>query len=171
MSTADQPFAGYRVRPRFKIESDHSVELLREKLQLGLQEEQAPCTGVVNHGYVTLYIPPQDRHYWSPQLNLTFEETEEGSLIRGLYGPRPVVWTMFIFFYSIIGLAILFIGVIGFSYGTLGKSVSILWMEPILILIFFSLYLVAHYGQKLGEKQMIILHNFLIKSTDLKLGS
>lgn len=167
MSTADLPGAGYRVRPRFKIESDYSVDTLKKKLQDGLQQEQATCTGIVNDGYVTIYIPHEDQHYWSPQLNLTFEETEKGSLIRGLYGPRPVVWTMFVFFYSVIALAVLFIGVLGLSYAMLGKSTVILWLEPVLILIFLSLYLVAHFGQKLGEKQMIILHDFIVKCTDL----
>ncbi|HCM75667.1 MAG TPA: hypothetical protein DIS90_04760 [Cytophagales bacterium] len=165
MSNEEQ--SGYRVRPRFKIESEFSVETLKKKIEEGLGQEQAPCTGSVNPGYITLYIPQKDQHYWSPQLNLTFEETEKGSLIRGLYGPRPVVWTMFVFFYSIIGLAILFIGVLGLSYWMLGKSTSILWLEPILILIFLSLYLVAYSGQKLGEKQMIILHDFIVKCTNL----
>ena len=169
MITTDQPTAGYRVRPRFKIESNYSVETLKTKLQDGLRQPHATCTGIVNPGYVTLYIPHQDQHYWSPQLVLTFEETEKGSLVRGLYGPRPVVWTMFVFFYSIIGVAVLFIGVMGMSYLMLGKSAAILWLEPILILVFLSLYLVAHFGQKMGEKQMIILHEFIVECIDLKM--
>lgn len=169
MSSPNQPSAGYQVRPRFKMETRFAAEELKKKLQVSLEQEQANCTGVVNEGYVTLYIPPQDRHYWSPQLNLTIEDTAEGSLIRGLYGPRPVVWTMFVFFYAIIGLAILFIGVLGFSQWILGNPATILWFVPVLILVFLSLYLVSHFGQKLGEKQMITLHNFIIQSTGLEM--
>jgi len=166
-SIPEHPAAGYKVRPRFKIETHYSVEELKKKLQEGLQQEDATCIGIVNPGYVTLYIPRQDQHYWSPQLNLTFEKTEKGCVLRGLYSPRPVVWTMFVFFYAIIALAVLFIGVLGLSYLMLDKPASILWLVPALIVIFLSLYLVAFFGQKLGEKQMIILHDFTVQCTEL----
>jgi len=166
-SIVKQPVAGYKVRPRFKIETSYSVEELKKKLQDGLHQEDASCIGIINPGYATIYIPRKDQHYWSPQLNLTFEETEKGSVLRGLYSPRPTVWTMFVFFYSIIGLGVLFIAVMGLSYLMLGKPAAILWWVPVLLLIFLSLYLVAHFGQKLGEEQMIILHEFTVKSTEL----
>jgi hypothetical protein len=166
-SMIQQPIAGYKVRPRFKLETNYTVEALKKKLHDGLQHDDATCIGIVNPGYVTLYIPHKDQHYWSPQLNLTFEETEKGCVLRGLYSPRPAVWTMFVFFYAIIGLAVLFIGVLGLSYLMLDKPAAILWLVPALILIFLSLYLVAHFGQKLGEKQMIILHDFTVQCTEL----
>jgi len=166
-STIEHPVAGYKVRPRFKIQTNYSVAVLKKKLQDGLQHHDAMCIGIVNPGYATLYIPRKDQHYWSPQLNLTFEETENGSVLRGLYGPRPAVWTMFVFFYALIGLAVLFIGVLGLSYLMLEKPATILWLVPILSSIFLSLYLVAHFGQKLGEKQMIILHDFTVQCTEL----
>jgi hypothetical protein len=166
-SIPEHPAASYKVRPRFKIETHYSVEELKRKLQEGLQQEHATCIGLVNPGYVTLYIPRKDQHYWSPQLNLTFEETEKGCVLRGLYSPRPAVWTMFVFFYAIIALAVLFIGVLGLSYRMLDKSAAILWLVPVLIVIFLSLYLVAFFGQKLGEKQMIILHDFTVQCTEL----
>jgi hypothetical protein len=166
-STIEHPVAGYKVRPRFKIETNYSVDELRMKLQEGLRQEDAACIGIVNPGYVTIYLPRKDQHYWSPQLNLTFEETEKGCVLRGLYSPRPAVWTMFVFFYAIIALAVLFIGVMGLSYLMLDKPAVILWWVPVLILLFLSLYLVAYFGQKLGEKQMIILHDFTVQCTAL----
>lgn len=166
-SLPDHPVAGYKVRPRFKIETNYSAEELKKKLQEGLRHDDATCIGIVNPGYATLYIPRNDQHYWSPQLNLTFEETEKGCVLRGLYSPRPTVWTMFVFFYAIIGLAVLFIGVLGLSYLMLDKPAGILWLVPVLSLIFLSLYLVAHFRQKLGEKQMIVLHDFTVRCTDL----
>ncbi len=159
---------GYRVRPRFKMETSYSSEQLLAKIKQALESENATCTGQVHSRYATIYIPHEDQHYWSPQLSLSVEETENGAILRGLYGPRPVVWTMFIFFYSVIGVAILFIGILGLSYLSLGKDPSILWVIPILTIIFLSLYLVAHFGQKLGHDQMIILHTFIEKAVGLK---
>ncbi|MEQ8364505.1 MAG: hypothetical protein RH948_16640 [Cyclobacteriaceae bacterium] len=155
--------AGIRVRPRFKLETLYSSEQLLHQIKEALDKEDAPCTGQVHAQYATIYIPHKDQHYWSPQLTLSLEETESGSILRGLYGPRPVVWTMFIFFYSLIGVAILFIGVMGFSYLSIGKSTTMLWYIPILVVVFLSLWLVAHFGQKLGHDQMVILHTFIEK--------
>ena len=160
-NSAEEQFSGYRVRPRFKVETEYPVEEVVTRIKESLKKEGSPCKGQVHVSNTTLYLPQEEQHYWSPQLSLSFEETETGCMVRGLYGPRPVVWTMFVFFYSIIGVAILFISVMGYSYLSLGKSGTILWLVPILLFVFLSLYLVAHFGQKLGHNQMITLHRFM----------
>ncbi|MEP2024651.1 MAG: hypothetical protein ABJH98_17430 [Reichenbachiella sp.] len=124
--------------------------------------------GTVIEGHATLSLPPRDQHYWSPQLSLSFESSETGSVLRGLYGPRPEVWTMFVLFYSIIGFAVLVILVIGYSNWTLGQSAQILWLVPALVGIFLTLYLVSYFGQKMGRKQIVTLHNFVEKALDVK---
>lgn len=153
-----------QVRPRFRVETAQSVDEITNKIQLALDQEDTPCKGRLIPGYFTIFIPQKDQHYWSPQLSLTMEETETGTLLRGLYGPRPTVWTMFIFFYSIFGFAVLIITIVGLSYMMLDKPATILWLVPILILVFFSLYLVAYFGKKKGHDQLIILHTFVEKA-------
>ena len=168
--TAEEHLPPYRVRPRFQIETEYTITELAEKINLGLQRGNAPCKGRVNPTYATLYLPYEEQHYWSPRLTLTLEETENGgSLLRGLYGPRPAVWTMFIFFYAIIGFAMMVIGIIGLSHLTLGDPAPILWLVPVLGVVFLSLYLVAYFGQKLGHDQMVILHQFMEESTGLEI--
>ena len=159
----------FRVRPRFQIETTFSIEELTEKIQSGLDKENAPCLGQVSPMFATIYIPQEDQHYWSPQLSLNFEETETGIFMRGFYAPRPAVWTMFIFFYAVIGIAILFILIFGFSYRSLGNSGAILWLIPVLVIIFFSLYAVAFTGQKVGHDQMVTLHRFIEDCTGLEI--
>ena len=158
------------VRPRFRIETTDSIESWSEKIKQGLQKDAAPCQGQVSPGgFITLFLPKEEQHYWSPQLNVTMEKTDEGCIIRGLLGPRPTVWTMFVFFYFIIGFAALIISFVGFSYVSLGKPGTILWLVPVLILVFLSLYLVAYFGKKMGRNQMITLHKFFEESTGLKI--
>ena len=149
-----------RVRPRFRINTPYSAEEVLERIQIKLDKENAPCKGRLIAGHATLLIPHEDQHYWSPQLSLSVEDDEGGSLLRGLYGPRPSVWTMFIFFYSLIGVAILFVAIFGFSYKSLDGNAGILWLLPVLVLIFLTLYVVAYFGKKLGHDQMVILHHF-----------
>lgn len=163
----DDHLPHYRVRPRFKIETPYSIEAISQKVSDGLSDENAPCKGRVNKGYISLYLPQKEQHYWSPQLAITLEESDNGCLLRGLYGPRPAVWTMFVFFYSLLGFATLVIAVVGFSKLSLDKTAPILWVLPALILMIASLYLVAYLGQKASHDQMLTLHQFLEKSTGL----
>ncbi|MEL7002107.1 MAG: hypothetical protein AAFN93_05135 [Bacteroidota bacterium] len=166
MSSADRTLSSnskksLQIRPRFRFESDYSVEQIENKLKSALKENDAPCQGRVIGGHATLHLPTEEQHYWSPQLSITFEENNSGSLIRGLYGPRPQIWTMFVLFYSIIGFAALTILMFGLSYLSLSKSADILWLVPILGIIFLSLYLVSSYGQKLGHDQVLVLQKFI----------
>ncbi|MCA6079110.1 hypothetical protein [Fulvivirga sedimenti] len=151
----------FHVRPRFRIELDMPVSELETRLKRSLEKENAPVKGRVITGHATFYLPIDQQHYWSPQLGISFEENNDGTLLRGLYGPRPQVWTMFVLFYSIIGFAALVISVFGLSYWSLGKPVAFMWWVPVLGALFLTLYLVAYYGQRLGKEQLKILDRFL----------
>ncbi len=165
--TAEEHLPAYRVRPRFEVETELSADVLTEKIAAGLAQPNAPCKGRADQGYISLYLPQEDQHYWSPRLSITLEDTEKGTLLRGMYGPRPAVWTMFIFFYALIGFAIVVVAIIGLSNLSLDKSAGILWLVPLLVLAFLSLYLVAYFGQKMGHSQMVILHQFVEETTGL----
>lgn len=151
----------HRIRPRIRAESTFTPDHIYEVISENLEKSNPKIEGTVLPGFATISPSKADQHYWSPQLTMTIERTENGSLIRGLYGPKPHVWTMFVFFYSIIGFTTLIVSMIGLSFWSLDKDASILWFVPALILLFFSLYLVAYLGQKFGQKQMIYLHHFM----------
>ncbi len=151
----------FHVRPRFRRESHYTQQEIQEKFAKALKAQECPCRGRVIEGHATLFVPSEEQHYWSPQLSLSFEEEDRGTLIRGLFSPRPQVWTMFVAFYSAIGFAALIILVFGLSYWSLGKSASILWWVPVLALLYLSLYLVAYFGQRLGKDQMKMIQKFV----------
>jgi hypothetical protein len=157
-----------KLRPRFKIQTGDSVNEVISRIEHALQDEQARCTGYVHHNYITLAMPIPERHYWSPQLTLTIDTEEEVTTIRGVYGPRPAVWTMFVLFYAILGLAIMILGTVGLSYMMLDKPADILWWVPILSLIFLSLYLVSYFGQKMAHNQTKILHLFFQEHSEIR---
>ncbi len=152
--------SSYRIRPRFKHLSNYSSKEIQHIIETHLDESNATCTGSISPGFITLKIPQEDRHYWSPQLTLSIEEQQEGSIIRGLYGPNPKVWSMFMFSYTAIGSIAFFIAIIGFSNYSLGVDAKILWFLPLLIGLALGLYIVAQIGQKTGAQQMFTLHHF-----------
>ncbi|MDZ7936387.1 MAG: hypothetical protein U5M51_15785 [Emticicia sp.] len=50
-----------------------------------------------------LRIKPEQQHYWSPQLSISFEETEDHkTIIRGMYGRSR--WAIFLMGYVFFGL-------------------------------------------------------------------
>ncbi len=149
-----------RIRPRFSQIIPDSQEKIEEKVKLKLKTTQNDCVGRVIPGFIVLKIPSSERHYWSPQLSLSLEEHEEGTLIRGLYGPNPTVWAMFTFGYSALGLMALFVAIIGFSNKSLGIEAPILWVLPVLAGMAIILYFVAQTGQKIGVEQTFTIHHF-----------
>ena len=152
----------FRIRPRFQLESSKSLAEIQAQVKAKLKTEGAACVGSVIPGHIVIRIPPTDQHYWSPQLSLSLEEsaTGTGTLIRGLYGPSPNVWTLFTFSYATISLLILFIGIIGFSQKNLGHPAPILWALPALLAIGIFLYVLSQMGQKVGAEQTFTLHHF-----------
>lgn len=154
----------YRVRPRFEIETHAAVDEVVEKIKNSLEESDSIVQARIRNGYATLFLPLEEQHFWSPELTINVEKSEienGGSIISGLYGPRPAVWTAFVFIYSLLGFAIMVVSIVGFANRSIGNSSSILWLVPILILILVGFYLSSYFGQKLAHDQMLTLHDFV----------
>jgi hypothetical protein len=153
-----------RIRPRFNQIIKEPQEKIEARLKSKLKDPDIDCVGRVIPGFIVIKIPRSDRHYWSPQLSLSLEEHEDGTLVRGLYGPNPTVWAMFTFGYSALGLIALFISIIGFSKVSLGLEAPVLWALPILGGLAVILYFVAQTGQKIGVEQTFTIHHFYEES-------
>lgn len=143
-------------------------EQVEANIKNQLAQPGCPCIGRVIPGHIVLKIPTELQHYWSPQLDLSIEPHEEGTLIRGLYGPNPSVWVMFAFGYGAIAILAMFIAIIGFSQVSLGGNAPILWALPVLGGIAIGLYVASQIGQKLGAEQTFTLHHFFEEAIDAK---
>ena len=157
-----------QIRPRFKIETQIPAEEIAERLRAGLEKSDSVCVGEAHARYANIMMPKKDQHYWSPQLGITMEETEEGTIVRGLYGPRPTVWTMFVFFYAAIAFIVMVVAAIALSMWMMGESIMFAWSIPVLIFIFLSLYHVAYIGKKKGQEESETRHRFFVQSTGLE---
>lgn len=152
--------SSFRVRPRFKHLSPKSSDVLFGEFQSIISNNPKLTVTNTVTGHLTIKIPEAERHFWSPELNLTFEQTEEGTIVRGLYGPNPAVWAIFFFGYVFIGLLFTGLGMWGFVQHNLGLSSDVLWSLPFLAAAALALYMVAQFGQKIGAEQMYRLHYF-----------
>lgn len=152
-----------KVRPRFKATTALSVEELTDRLKLALEEHADEYEGKVRHGYAQ-YHATEDLHFWSPHLTVTFEQEEpEGgpTTIYGLYGPSPGTWTLFVFFYTVVGLATLVVTVIACANYSIAEPSSIVYLIPILVLVFLTGRIISYFGQKNSRHEIEKLHRFL----------
>jgi hypothetical protein len=156
--------SSFRIRPRFSHRFDEAPERMQARIveQVGNAESLAPGSRVeVKNfpGYVTLRIPEEDQHFWSPLLNLSLETDDEGrTVIHGIYGPNANVWTIFLYGYLLIGSLTLFSGLLGISQWVVGVNSWGLIVFGVLAGMLIGLYLLAQFGQKLAARQTYLLH-------------
>ncbi len=149
------------LRPRFKVEVEMESSLFCSRLQKLLEASGDQVKGTINENFMSLRIPEEEQHYWSPVLNLSVHpRAEGGSIVRGLMGPRPTVWLMFIFFYSFLGFVSMIVMVMGFSQLNLGLKAGILWLLPAILLIIGLMYASAQAGKRMAREQMLRLQQF-----------
>ncbi|MFN8256865.1 MAG: hypothetical protein U0W24_14315 [Bacteroidales bacterium] len=159
-----------RIRPRFKISSSLSPEEVIEKIEVSLKREETNFYAEsMLANFIVVRIKPSERKIWSPQISLSIDKQENGCIIRGLYGPRPTLWTMFIFLYIGIGVAVLFALLYGLARLNLNLDASVLWLIPALLAFALILYIFAQAGQKFSAQQMFDLHHFIEKALDRKI--
>lgn len=159
------PKTEFNIRPRFTLYSSATVESICSRYKVILMTQNGSFEGKVRHGYISIFPSTHHKHYWSPHLSVTVEVDEDNSnqtILRGLYGPAPGVWTLFIFIYAIIALATVIISVIGLANITLGESGSILWLLPILISLLLSIFATSYFGQRKGRSQTKTINDFFM---------
>lgn len=153
------------LRPRFKIEIDEDYEALLNKFKTNLKEEGCKYLSKVVDGHIVINIPKDESHFWSPQLNIEIEKVENNkSLVKGLFGPKPQVWTFFMFVHF--GVAVTFIGflILWYVRWSLGENVVLpMAMTIFLPLFWILLYFLGRIGKDTGRKQIVELHDFLMK--------
>ena len=156
----------FRVRPKFRIECTCKPQNLVARINNSLENKHEQIEGKVFLTHGLFRIVPEHQHFWSPQLNVSFEETDDGTILRGMYGPHPTVWAVFLFGYAILGLSTFFITIIGLVKYSLHIESQILWFLPFLVGGLILLYIVAQTGQKMGVEQTFQLHHFFEESID-----
>lgn len=151
------------LRPRFKFDVNHDhIKLLELFEETKNTQKDFIVSRVDDHIFIK--IPKLKQHFWSPQLHLEINKSEDtnDSIIYGLFGPNPTVWTLFMFLHFLV--ACLFIGFSIWSYTnwTLDKDYSIqLFMILFMIILWAILYFAGSIGKKTGMQEMYELHHFM----------
>ncbi|MGD2122335.1 MAG: hypothetical protein PVJ76_11355 [Gemmatimonadota bacterium] len=104
---------GHSIRPTFAIPlkpaADEAMDIFRGRLKDTRHEECTRSKGRCAY----FFVEEGERRVWSPHLSIQVEARDQGSLLRGRFGPHPELWTLFIFLYTAVG----FLAVMGLMLG------------------------------------------------------
>jgi len=150
------------LKPRFKLKysepKDELIELFKEKLK---DKDFGYPNKFIDH-HIVIDVPASEEHFWSPQLHIEIEEEGKLSIVKGILGPKPKIWTFFIFLHFLVAGTFFIFFVIFYSKWSLdqdyGFSMTMCILMPILWVI---LYFAGQLGKKFGYEQMVQLKGIL----------
>ena len=140
-----------------------------------IAERRGQIKGKIVGSLVVLDIIDAHSHYWSPQMSFRVEEDEFNpgtTIVAGLIGPTPRVWTLFVFIYAALAITGFFVSSHGVSKWMLDEYSHTIWAFPIAIVLMFTAYLAGREGESLGADQIEFLKQFMrdsLKGVDAKL--
>ena len=152
------------IRPRFRIDVPHTQKYIMDRIELLINKSANDIRGHTFDNHIILDIVEKDVHYWSPQLNFRVEQNDQdpnNSVVLGLIGPRPPVWSLFMFIYFSVGILGFFISSYGISKMLIGGYSNFILALPIAIIFMLTAYRVGKYGEKLAKDQIETLKQFV----------
>lgn len=150
------------LRPRFTINlnrDNQSVLKIFEEAKNTV--ETYKIVRVDDHIFIRL--PKHEQNFWSPQLHLEINETDtQTSILRGLFGPNPTVWTMFMFLHFLVAGLFIAFGIWTYTNWTLKTSYGIqLGLMISMVVTWFVLYFAGRMGRNKGKAEMRALYEFM----------
>lgn len=145
-----------RLRLRFYKDVPENIECVREKFEKFKINCTENCQLKIKHNHIWLNVPLSNREYWSPHLHLELESKEENRThIRGLFGPEPTLWTLFMFLHFMVaGIFIIFSGIAYSNYILKMPTKMDFIIMLVMVLIWFLLYFIAKQIRFKGNAQM-----------------
>lgn len=155
------------IRPRFSLKIACEPEVALEHVKKRMLEDKT-VSGERSLSLLFIKTPSWLQHYWSPEMTarIEVEEFTDYTSVSCLVGPRQSVWALFVFFYSIIGIATLFAIMFGYIRYTQFDSPVLLSCSSIGVLLLLSVFITSKFGQRKGRDQMLHLISFLYHSLD-----
>ncbi|WP_312766882.1 hypothetical protein [Epilithonimonas sp.] len=157
-----------RNRPRFKLYTDLSLEEYESNLRNYLDKNKDKFYGNINKEVATIFVRTKEESYWKPNLALRIEkEDDTTTVIRGIFGPSPAVWTFFMFLYFLLTVAWMTFFTLYYVEKQINTN-NYPWALPasfaILILIALT-YFAVRFGQLKAKEEMGELRKFAEEST------
>lgn len=158
------------LRPRFKMDFNESQQEIISKFEDNLKDGDCKYCSKIVDGHIIIDVPVEENHFWSPQLNIEVEKNEnDKTIVKGLFGPKPQVWTLFMFFHFAVAVAFIGFSVMAYVQWSLETDYSLaLFMVIALPVLWVVMYFLGRIGKRTGHQQMGELHQFMMKTLEKK---
>lgn len=161
----DDEFNRILLKPRFKLKFTASKQEILQQFKESLGREDCMYKSQMVDHHIVIDVPKEEEHFWSPQLHVEVEEEGDKTLVKGILGPRPKIWTFFMFLHFIVAVTFFVFFVIFYSRWSLDQEFTFSMIMCLLMpVIWIILYFVGQLGKKFGYEQMLGLHNLLINA-------
>jgi len=142
-----------RLLLRFYKDVDENIADVLQKFENYKKNCTLDCHLKIKYHHIWMNVPESKREYWSPHLHLELESNEtNGTHIRGLFGPEPTLWTLFMFLHFIVaGIFVIFSAIAYSNYVLKQPATMDLIVMLLMVIVWFLLYFIA---KQIRFKQM-----------------
>jgi hypothetical protein len=156
------------LRPRFKLEIPRPKEAVLKDFEASKNTQRAFIINRIDD-HVFIKFPQEQQHFWSPQLHLEINKVDDNtSILHGLYGPNPTVWTLFMFLHFLVAGIFLAFAIWTYTNWSLKQNYAVQASVTLLmILIWVTLYFAGSLGKASSTKEMRLLNTFMNKVLDI----
>lgn len=150
-------------KPRFNMEFRKDSDTLIQHFTTHLQDDTCIYPSKIVDGHFVIDVPEEESHFWSPQLHMEIESiTENKTIVKGLFGPKPQVWTLFMFIHFAVATAFIVFAVLAYSKWSLKENVFFpVVMLIVLPIVWVLLYFLGQVGKATGQQQMKALKAYV----------
>ena len=152
------------LRPRFKITLQYNNETVLKAFDISKVSQKEFIVNRI-HDHVFIKFPKQKQHFWSPQLHLEINEVDEkSSLLHGLFGPNPTVWTFFMFLHFMVAGLFIAFSIWAYTNWALKSSYALqVSLMLFMVIVWFALYFAGSIGKASSKNEMLELQEFMNK--------
>jgi len=153
------------LRPRFQLDLPEPKEAVLKAFETN---QKNPFMVKRMDDHVFIKFSAEQLHFWSPQLHLEINETDEkNSKLYGLFGPNPTLWTFFMFLHFGVATIFIVLGVWAYSSASLDRPYGLpVGLMVAMIVLWFALYAFGRAGRHKGKPQMRELYGFMMETLD-----
>jgi len=153
------------LKPRFKLMFKESEQEILSEFKEKLGRPDCPYTSKIVNQHIVIDVPENEEHFWSPQLYVEIEREDELTVVKGILGPKPKIWTFFMFLHFIVAIVFFIFFVIAYSRWSLDQEYTISMIMCLLMpVVWVGLYFFGQLGKKFGYDQMVGLHQLLLRA-------
>lgn len=150
------------LRPRFKMNIDRDHESILIDFETA-KTNQSDFIVTRLDDHVFIKFPKEKEHFWSPQLHLEINKTDDAkSKLHGLFGPKPTVWTLFMFLHFIVAGIFIGFGIWTYTHWSLEQNYALqASVTMLMVIIWITLYFAGSIGKASSTNDMRLLNNFM----------